>query len=103
RTTCASCGGLRFEPATLEVRYQGLNAGEILALTVDEAVERFAAVRKIAAPLEVLRDLGVGYVALGQPSPTLSGGEAQRLKLAKELTAGRGHKATLYVLDEPTT
>ncbi|MEM6787089.1 MAG: excinuclease ABC subunit UvrA [Myxococcota bacterium] len=103
RTPCEACGGLRFEAGTLEVRYQGLSVGEVLRLSIEEASERFAAIKKVAEPLITLRDLGVGYVRLGQPSPTLSGGEAQRLKLAKELTAGRGHKPTLYVLDEPTT
>ncbi len=103
RTPCETCRGLRFEPGTLEIRYQGLSIGEVLQLSIEEAAERFHAIKKVAEPLSTLRDLGVGYVRLGQPSPTLSGGEAQRLKLAKELTAGRGHKPTLYVLDEPTT
>jgi excinuclease ABC subunit A len=103
KTPCEACGGLRFEPATLEVRYHGLSIGEVLRLTVEEATGVFATHRQVLAPLATLRDLGVGYVQLGQGSPTLSGGEAQRLKLAKELTAGRQHKPTLYVLDEPTT
>jgi len=103
KTTCEGCRGLRFEPATLDVRYRGLSIGDVLRLTVEEAAEVFAAHPKIVAPLQTMCDLGVGYVQLGQGSPTLSGGEAQRLKLAKELTAGRQHKRTLYVLDEPTT
>ena len=103
KTPCGACHGLRFEPSTLEVQYLGLSIGEVLRLTVNEAAEVFQNHSKIGPPLSTLRDLGVGYVQLGQPSPTLSGGEAQRLKLAKELTAGRGHKPTLYVLDEPTT
>jgi excinuclease ABC subunit A len=103
KTICEACSGLRFEPATLEVRYHGLSIGGVLGLTVEEASDVFAAHRQVLAPLSTLRDLGVGYVKLGQGSPTLSGGEAQRLKLAKELTAGRQHQPTLYVLDEPTT
>ena len=102
-TVCEACGGGRFEPATLDVRYLGLSIGDVLALTAVEAIEVFAAHPKIRAPLVLMCDLGVGYLRLGQGSHTLSGGEAQRLKLAAELTATVKPKPTLYVLDEPTT
>lgn len=102
-TPCESCGGLRFEPRTLEISYLGRNIGEVLRMTAHEAVEHFKAHPKIIAPLKTLDDLGVGYLQLGQGSPTLSGGEAQRLKLAAELTATVRHEPTLYILDEPTT
>jgi excinuclease ABC subunit A len=100
---CEACGGGRFEPATLDVRYLGCSIGEVLALTAEEAASLFSAHRKIRSPLETMCDLGVGYLRIGQGSHTLSGGEAQRLKLASELTAGARPKPTLYVLDEPTT
>jgi excinuclease ABC subunit A len=100
---CETCGGARFEPATLDVRYQGLSIGDVLHLSAADAANLFVAHPKIARPLELLRDLGVGYVQLGQGSNTLSGGEAQRLKLAAELVAGSAHEPTVYVLDEPTT
>jgi excinuclease ABC subunit A len=102
-TPCEACLGLRFEPSTLEARYHGLSVGDVLRLSADEAKEVFAALPKVSAPLSCLSDLGVGYLQLGQGSNTLSGGEAQRLKLASELTATRWHEPTLYVLDEPTT
>lgn len=102
-TSCPACDGLRFEERTLEVKYLGRNIGEMLQLSAEEAIEVFAAHPRIVAPLIVLRDLGAGYITLGQGSHTLSGGEAQRLKLAAELTAGARHESTLYVLDEPTT
>jgi excinuclease ABC subunit A len=102
-TPCEACGGSRFEPATRDVRYLGLSIGDVLDLTADEAVKIFAAHPRIRGPLSTMCDLGVGYLHLGQGSHTLSGGEAQRLKLASELTAGTRHEATLYVLDEPTT
>ena len=100
---CATCGGARFEPATLDVRYLGLSIGDVLHLSADDAAQVFKAHRRIANPLATLGDLGVGYLQLGQGSNTLSGGEAQRLKLAAELTAGTMHEPTAYVLDEPTT
>ncbi|HET7540264.1 MAG TPA: excinuclease ABC subunit UvrA, partial [Polyangiaceae bacterium] len=102
-TPCPTCNGLRFEPQTLEIKYLGRSIGEVLLLTAEEAVELFANHPPIAAPLQTLIDLGAGYITLGQGSHTLSGGEAQRLKLAVELTATRRHEKTLYVLDEPTT
>ena len=100
---CDACGGSRFEPSTLEVRYAGLSIGDVLHLTAQDAAEVFANHRRIARPLATLSDLGVGYIQIGQGSNTLSGGEAQRLKLAAELTAGSAHEPTVYVLDEPTT
>jgi excinuclease ABC subunit A len=102
-TPCEACGGMRFDAATREVRYHGLDVGEALHLTVEEAREVFSPLPRVAAPLQCLVELGVGYLQLGQGSHTLSGGEAQRLKLAAELTASARHEATLYVLDEPTT
>ena len=102
-TPCEACGGLRFEPRTLAIRWLGRSVGEVLRMTAREAAEHFHAHRRIVAPLATLDELGVGYLQLGQGSHTLSGGEAQRLKLASELTAGSRHEPTLYVLDEPTT
>jgi len=100
---CETCGGSRFEPSTLEIRYAGLSIGDVLHLSAEDAAPVFASHPKIARPLATLKDLGVGYVQIGQGSNTLSGGEAQRLKLAAELTAGAAHEPTVYVLDEPTT
>jgi excinuclease ABC subunit A len=102
-TPCEACNGTRFEQATNEVRYQGYGIGDVLKLTAEEATEVFRVHPRIARPLSTLSDLGVGYVQLGQGSNTLSGGEAQRLKLAAELTATTRHEPTVYVLDEPTT
>jgi len=100
---CETCGGMRFTEETLAVRWQGLHAGELLDLEVSEAVEVFSAVKTIREPLSLLVDLGLGYLHLGQPSNTLSGGEAQRIKLVSELATGLNVGPTLYVMDEPTT
>ncbi|MEZ4221875.1 MAG: excinuclease ABC subunit UvrA [Polyangiaceae bacterium] len=102
-TPCAVCEGARFEPQTLSVRYLGMNVGELLQATAEQAAALFVNHPEIASPLRTLVDLGAGYIRLGQGSHTLSGGEAQRLKLAAELTASVRHQPTLYVLDEPTT
>jgi excinuclease ABC subunit A len=99
---CEECQGKRFNEATLRVRYKGKSIAEVLDLTVREARELFAAHSSIAGPLALLSDVGLDYLHLGQPSPTLSGGEAQRIKLAREL-AKRATGRTLYLLDEPTT
>ena len=101
---CEGCKGARFNPATLEVRWQGLTIGDVLAASVDEALGRFEAHPSIHRALKLLQDLGLGYLSLGQPSPSLSGGEAQRIKLVTELAKARGNDGpkTLYVLDEPT-
>jgi excinuclease ABC subunit A len=132
KVTCEVCGGARFSPETLAVRFKGKSIGEVLALSVDEAVEFFSAHASIHHALRLLQDVGLGYLTLGQQSPTLSGGEAQRIKLVTELAKvrspllnpppeadplsprgrasaasegagpGRGGNQTLYVLDEPT-
>ena len=111
---CDGCHGLRYNAATLEVEYNGKNIGQVMKMTIDEAAEFFAAVASIARTLKLLAETGVGYLQLGQPSPTLSGGEAQRIKLVTELTKGLGRSerlrlrqnlkphGSLYLIEEPT-
>jgi len=100
--TCKACGGKRFNRDTLEVRFRGKNIADVLDMTVDEALEFFENQHFIREKLQVLKDVGLGYIKLGQPATTLSGGEAQRVRLAKELSKKPTGK-TLYILDEPTT
>src|SRR6476646_976015 len=111
---CEDCGGKRYNAQTLEVLYHEKSIGDVMEMTIEEATEFFKANPKIARSLSLLVDTGLGYLKLGQPSPTLSGGEAQRLKLATELTRGIGRaqhermrkmrqpRSTLYLLEEPT-
>ncbi len=101
RVACEACGGARFNADTLSVQLRGRNVGEVLAMSVDEALGFFAAHPSIQRCLKLLQDVGLGYLTLGQQSPTLSGGEAQRIKLVSELSKS-GAIRTLYVLDEPT-
>jgi excinuclease ABC subunit A len=111
KVTCDACGGRRFNGETLSVTWRDKNIGEVLAMSVDDAVEFFKAHPRVHHALKLLQDVGLGYLTLGQQSPTLSGGEAQRIKLVTELAKVRGdtrigprliRKRTLYVLDEPT-
>ncbi|WP_159796906.1 excinuclease ABC subunit UvrA [Streptococcus halichoeri] len=99
---CEVCHGRRYNSETLEVHYKGKNIAQILNMTVDDALEFFAAIPKIARKIQTIKDVGLGYVTLGQPATTLSGGEAQRMKLASELHK-RSTGKSLYILDEPTT
>jgi excinuclease ABC subunit A len=109
---CEACNGARYNPATLEVTFRDRHIGEVLAMTIDEAAGFFESQPRIATPLRLMADTGLGYLQLGQPSPTLSGGEAQRIKLVSELIKGRGAKAqitnlkfqisNLYLIEEPT-
>ncbi len=99
---CPDCHGARYNPDTLAVRYRGRNIADVLGLTVESAADFFADVPAVARSLRTLLDVGLGYLRLGQPATELSGGEAQRIKLATELQrVHRGH--TAYILDEPTT
>ena len=101
---CEICGGARYKPETLEVTIKGLNIRQVLDLTVDEAIKFFIKEDKLGQMLWQLQQVGLGYLRLGQPAPTLSGGEAQRLKIARELIyAGRKRGHRIYILDEPTT
>ncbi|WP_442807858.1 excinuclease ABC subunit UvrA [Trinickia soli] len=110
KVPCDVCHGQRFNPETLAVTWRGKNIGDVLTMEIDEAVEFFSSMTGIAHPLQLMKDVGLGYLTLGQPSPTLSGGEAQRIKLVTELAkvrddvTRRGQKPphTFYVLDEPT-
>ena len=109
---CESCNGMRYNPATLEVTFRGKNIGDVLAMTIDEAAAFFDSQPRIATPLRLMADTGLGYLQLGQPSPTVSGGEAQRIKLVAELIKGRSIKSqisnlkaqtgNLYLIEEPT-
>jgi excinuclease ABC subunit A len=100
--TCEVCGGRRYDRETLQVRYKGLNIADILEQSVEQAREVFRNVPAIDRVLATLDEVGLGYIRLGQPATTLSGGEAQRVKLARELCK-RSTGRTLYLLDEPTT
>jgi excinuclease ABC subunit A len=99
---CETCGGRRFRPEVLAARYRGRSIHEVLTCTVEDGLELFGDTEAVARPLRALQDMGLGYLVLGQPANTLSGGEAQRLKVAAELL-GRNPRGVLYVLDEPTT
>ncbi|MGB6220633.1 excinuclease ABC subunit UvrA [Haloferula sp.] len=109
---CETCDELRYNPATLEVRFREKSIGDVLRLTIEQAAEFFESQPRIATPLKLLADTGLGYLQLGQPSPTLSGGEAQRIKLVSQLIKGRSAKAqltnaalkatNLYLIEEPT-
>ena len=99
---CEICKGTRYNHETLEVKFKDKNIADVLKMTVDEAMEFFADIPKVANKLKVIQDAGLGYIQLGQSALTLSGGEAQRVKLSKELSKKFGGR-TLYLLDEPTT
>ncbi|MCK4323790.1 MAG: ATP-binding cassette domain-containing protein, partial [Armatimonadetes bacterium] len=100
--SCEACGGTRYNRETLQIRYKGKNIAEVLAMTAAEGREHFCNIPRIERILATLCEVGLDYIQLGQPAPTLSGGEAQRVKLAREL-ARVGQGDTMYLLDEPTT
>jgi len=99
---CDSCSGTRYNAQTLEVLYKGKNISDVLRMSVSEALDFFSQIPKIKAKMQTLHDVGLGYITLGQNATTLSGGEAQRIKLSKELSR-KDTGQTLYILDEPTT
>jgi len=102
KVPCEACNGARYNPETLSVLYKGRSIGDLLAMNVRDATDYFCAHPKIHHSLQLLGDVGLGYLTLGQPSPTLSGGEAQRIKLVTELAKAKNLSSTLYILDEPT-
>jgi excinuclease ABC subunit A len=99
---CDVCNGKRYNAEALEITYKGKNISDILNMTVEEALKFFENIPPVARKLETLYDVGLGYIRLGQPAPTLSGGEAQRVKLSSELSK-KSYRSILYILDEPTT
>ena len=99
---CETCGGTGYNHETLQIRYKGKNIADILAMTVQDALEHFQSVPTIQKPLQMLYDVGLDYIELGQAATTLSGGESQRVKLARELSK-RSTGRTIYIMDEPTT
>ncbi len=99
---CRDCNGKRYNRETLEVKYKGKNISEVLNMTINHSLEFFTSIPSIKRKIKTLREVGLGYITLGQPSTTLSGGESQRVKLAAEL-AKKDTGKTLYILDEPTT
>jgi excinuclease ABC subunit A len=100
--TCEQCKGRRYNRETLEVKYKGRSIADVLEMSIDEALEFFRNIPVVARHLQTVSDVGLGYMRMGQPAPTLSGGEAQRVKLASELSK-RATGRTFYILDEPTT
>ena len=102
QVTCKECGGKRYKPDTLAVKYKGKNISEVLDMSIAQAAEFFCAIPSVAQKLRTLEEVGLGSLTLGQPATTLSGGESQRLKLSAELSR-RDTGNTLYLLDEPTT